>query len=178
MSANRFIAANHGGLTQKSNGLFAFLIARLGTGMGVDHRETRGQVTLLVPALSRFNSSSLPQNAMARIPRLSLPNIAQHIVQSGNNRQAIFFHEDDYNIYLGYLREALAKHGGRLFAFVLMTNHVHLWVLCKTRGGISGLMAHRLAAVMSTISRQGTGARAPRSKVASNPAWCIARVIC
>lgn len=70
--------------------------------MGVDHRGKRGQVTLLVPALSRFNSSSLPQNAMARIPRLSLPNIAQHIVQSGNNRQAIFFHEDDYNIYLGY----------------------------------------------------------------------------
>jgi len=66
---------------------------------------------------------------MARIPRLSLPNIAQHIVQSGNNRQAIFFHEDDYNIYLKYLREALAKHGGRLFAFVLMTNHVHLLVL-------------------------------------------------
>jgi hypothetical protein len=32
----------------------------------------------------------------------------------------------------------LAKHGGRLFAFVLMTNHVHLWVLCATPGRISG----------------------------------------
>ncbi|NOT12200.1 MAG: transposase, partial [Methylococcaceae bacterium] len=29
---------------------------------------------------------------MARLPRLNLPNIPQHIVQRGNNRQAIFFH--------------------------------------------------------------------------------------
>lgn len=97
---------------------------------------------------------------MARIPRLSLPNIAQHIVQSGNNRQAIFFHEDDYNIYLGYLREALAKHGSRLFAFVLMTNHVHLLVLCETPGGISGLMQsvgrRYVRYINATYRRSGT----------------------
>ncbi|MCK9619156.1 MAG: hypothetical protein M0R47_01325 [Methylobacter sp.] len=27
----------------------------------------------------------------------------------------------------------MAKHGGRLFAFVLMTNHVHLLVLCEKK---------------------------------------------
>jgi len=46
---------------------------------------------------------------MPRLPRLNLPNVPQHIVQRGNNRQPIFFHEEDYCIYLEYLREALKK---------------------------------------------------------------------
>ncbi len=32
---------------------------------------------------------------MARLPRLNLPNIPQHVVQRGNNRQLCFF--SDYN---------------------------------------------------------------------------------
>lgn len=77
---------------------------------------------------------------MARLPRLNLPNVPQHIVQRGNNRQAIFFHEDDYGVYLEYLREALLKNACKLYAFVLMTNHVHLLVLGESAGGTSGLM--------------------------------------
>jgi len=77
---------------------------------------------------------------MSRLPRLDLPNIPQHIVQRGNNRQPIFFHEDDYCTYLEYLREALVKSNCKLYAFVQMTNHVHLLALGETLGGISGLM--------------------------------------
>jgi putative transposase len=75
-------------------------------------------------------------------------------------RQAIFFHEDDYNIYLGYLREALAKRGARRFALVLMTNHVHLLILCETPGGISGLMEsvgrRYVRYINATYRRSGT----------------------
>jgi len=77
---------------------------------------------------------------MPRLPRLNLPNIPQHIVQRGNNRQPIFFHEDDYCTYLEYLREALVKNNCKLYAFVQMTNHVHLLALGETPGGVSSLM--------------------------------------
>lgn len=77
---------------------------------------------------------------MPRLPRLNFPNIPQHIVQRGNNRQTIFFHEDDYHTYLDYLREALIKNGCKLYAFVLMTNHVHLLASGETSAGISALM--------------------------------------
>jgi putative transposase len=77
---------------------------------------------------------------MARLPRLDLPNVPQHIVQRGNNRQPIFFHEDDYCTYIEYLREALAKNHCQLYAFVLMTNHVHLLTLGEAPGAVSGLM--------------------------------------
>ena len=37
---------------------------------------------------------------MARLPRLNLLNIPQHIVQRGNNRQVTFVKVDDYVVYL------------------------------------------------------------------------------
>jgi len=69
-------------------------------------------------------------------PRLDLPHVPQHIVQRGNNLQPIFFHEDDYGVYLEYLCGALVKNNCRLYAFVLMTNHVHLLALGETSSGV------------------------------------------
>ncbi len=41
---------------------------------------------------------------MARLARLNLPGIPQHIVQRGNNRQVCFFTEQDYTVYLSKLK--------------------------------------------------------------------------
>ena len=46
---------------------------------------------------------------MARLPRLNLPSIPQHVVQRGNNRQACFFAEQDYTVYLSKLKDAINK---------------------------------------------------------------------
>lgn len=63
---------------------------------------------------------------MARLPRIIVPGQALHIIQRGNNRQACFFADVDYRYYLDSLTEAAARFGGRVHAYVLMTNHVHL----------------------------------------------------
>jgi putative transposase len=55
-----------------------------------------------------------------------LPEIPQHVVQRGNNRQAVFFERSDYRRYLDCLEEAGERYGCRVHAYVLMTNHVHL----------------------------------------------------
>ena len=77
---------------------------------------------------------------MPRLPRLDLPNIPQHVVQRGNNRQPMFFCAEDYVNYLNYLQAGLSKYHCQLYAFVLMTNHVHLLVNSDKAGGVSGLM--------------------------------------
>ena len=63
---------------------------------------------------------------MPRKPRMYLPGLPCHVVQRGNNREACFFCEDDYRLYLGCLGEACERYGVELHAYVLMTNHVHL----------------------------------------------------
>jgi putative transposase len=60
-----------------------------------------------------------------------------HIVQRGNSRQAVFFSDDDYVAYLRWLQEACEKHGCRIHAYVLMSNHVHLLMTPQSRESIS-----------------------------------------
>jgi putative transposase len=77
---------------------------------------------------------------MARQPRLDLPGIPQHVVQRANDRQVCFAADTDYLRYLQELREALSKHDCAVHAYVLMTNHVHLFATPAATGGISRMM--------------------------------------
>jgi putative transposase len=63
---------------------------------------------------------------MARLPRYVIPGQPQHIIQRGNNRQAIFAADADYAFFRDALVEAAKKHGLAIHAYVWMTNHVHL----------------------------------------------------
>jgi putative transposase len=47
---------------------------------------------------------------MARLPRLSFVGCPQHIIQLGNNRQAYFFAEQDYTVYLDKLKNPATEH--------------------------------------------------------------------
>ena len=85
---------------------------------------------------------------MARLPRYLVPGQPQHVVQRGNNRQAVFGGEQDYRFYLKCLTEACRRHGLAVHAYVLMTNHVHLlatpgseFSLSKTMQSVAGRYA-------------------------------------
>ena len=73
---------------------------------------------------------------MARLGRYFLPDQPLHVIQRGNNRQKIFFADDDFALYRDWLAEAAAANGCAIHAYVLMTNHVHLLV---TPGGADSL---------------------------------------
>lgn len=63
---------------------------------------------------------------MARLPRYVIPGHPQHIIQRGNNRQAIFAADADYAFFCEALIDAAKKHALTVHAYVWMTNHVHL----------------------------------------------------
>lgn len=65
---------------------------------------------------------------MARLPRFFAPGIPLHVIQRGNNREALFRQITDYQAYLDWLKEAAQRHECAIHAYVLMTNHVHLLV--------------------------------------------------
>src|SRR4051812_24284064 len=86
-------------------------------------REKRGQSDLLTGSPAPWYRSPLKTeiSAMPRPSRLILPHQTHHIVQRGNNRQAVFFSEDDRQLFLRWLGKALAAEGCALHAYVLMT---------------------------------------------------------
>jgi len=77
---------------------------------------------------------------MPRRARILLPNTPIHIIQRGNNRQACFYAEQDYQFYLNWLAEYADEYDCAIHAFVLMTNHVHLLISSSKMEGPSRLM--------------------------------------
>ncbi|HSW12368.1 MAG TPA: transposase [Solimonas sp.] len=63
---------------------------------------------------------------MPRIGRLVVEGYPHHVVQRGHNRSVVFAAPEDFERYLGDLRELKEAFGIRLYAYCLMTNHVHL----------------------------------------------------
>jgi len=69
---------------------------------------------------------------MARLGRFFIEGQALHVIQRGNNRQPVFFVEDDYANYRQWLIAAAADNGLSVHAHVFMTNHIHLLVTPET----------------------------------------------
>jgi putative transposase len=63
---------------------------------------------------------------MPRIARIVIPDLPHHITHKGNNKQDIFFVEDDRHAYLDILKDNCEKYGLNILAYCLMTNHIHL----------------------------------------------------
>ncbi|MCY1501129.1 Transposase IS200 like protein [compost metagenome] len=78
---------------------------------------------------------------MPRVGRVLLPNYPHHIVQRGHNRQVVFAENADFERYLADLRELKDAFGVKVYAFCLMTNHVHLLLApSDSLGGLRQLM--------------------------------------
>jgi len=77
---------------------------------------------------------------MARLPRLCLPGLPQHIIQRGGNRQACFASQEDFAAYAYWLEKCANKYQVEIHAWVLMTNHVHLLATPETNSGVSKMM--------------------------------------
>lgn len=97
---------------------------------------------------------------MPRRPRIILPNVPQHIIQRGINRQVCFYADEDYCLYLEWLKEYAYKSECQIHAYVLMTNHVHLLVSTEKVDAIAYLMKvlsqRYVQYINKTYKRSGT----------------------
>ena len=62
---------------------------------------------------------------MPRIARVVFAGVPHHITQRGNRRADVFWTDDDRQKYLALLHEYAARHQLLVWAYCLMTNHVH-----------------------------------------------------
>jgi putative transposase len=77
---------------------------------------------------------------MPRRQRLQAAGLPVHIIQRGNNRQACFFADEDYQFFLDCLVKLAKRFRCALHAYVLMTNHFHLLLSSELEAGPSLLM--------------------------------------
>lgn len=77
---------------------------------------------------------------MARLPRLSLADQPHHVIQRGNNRQAIVIDNLDRERLMALWAEHAPRFGVALHAYVLMDNHFHLLATPTTAEGLPKFM--------------------------------------
>lgn len=77
---------------------------------------------------------------MARLPRIELVGVPQHIIQRGNNRQVCFASDENLSAYANWLKEYSQKFEVQVHAWVFMTNHVHLLCTPMKPKAISKMM--------------------------------------
>ena len=77
---------------------------------------------------------------MARLPRLTVAGYSHHVIQRGNNRQAIVKADADREVLLELLGENAKKHQVAINAYVLMDNHFHLLLTPETGEGVPLMM--------------------------------------
>ncbi|MDY6874279.1 MAG: transposase [Chloroflexota bacterium] len=63
---------------------------------------------------------------MPRKARILVPETPHHIRHRGHNRQTVFSQDEDYQYYLENLFNLKKEFDCRVYAWCLMTNHVHL----------------------------------------------------
>ena len=63
---------------------------------------------------------------MPRRARVIVPGLPHHITHRGNRRSDIFRRVEDRLIYLRLLRKHAEQEGLQIWAYALMTNHIHL----------------------------------------------------
>jgi putative transposase len=74
---------------------------------------------------------------MGRVARAVVAGCPHHVTQRGNRRGDVFEVDEDREAYLTFLQQYMAKHGVSLWAYCLMTNHVHLIVVPEEEQSLS-----------------------------------------
>jgi len=97
---------------------------------------------------------------MPRQPRLIVVGYPHHLIIRGNNRSAIFYNEKDQHFFIQCLFDTKEDTGSLIYAYCLMTNHVHLLIEPKTKDGIRKMMQslgrRYVRYINSTYKRTGT----------------------
>ena len=96
---------------------------------------------------------------MARLARVVAPGYPHHVVQRGNRRLPTFFRDDDYWLYPKLMTEWCEVFPVDIWAYCLMTNHVHLIAVPETADGLRRAMgeAHRRYTAAINKREQWTG---------------------
>ncbi|MEZ5605776.1 MAG: transposase [Burkholderiaceae bacterium] len=77
---------------------------------------------------------------MARQARLTVPGYPHHIIQRGNNRQAVVLDDEDRRRLLEGIQEHAGAAQVAVHAYVLMSNHLHLLVTPTAADGVPRMM--------------------------------------
>jgi putative transposase len=78
---------------------------------------------------------------MARPLRIQYPNAWYHVMNRGRRGEAVFLDDQDYTVFIDFLKETCHMWGIGVAAYCLMSNHYHL-LMQTPQGNLDRCMRH------------------------------------
>ncbi|HOV72865.1 MAG TPA: transposase [Candidatus Hydrogenedentes bacterium] len=120
---------------------------------------------------------------MSRVGRVVVPGFPHHVTQRGNRRSDVFVTDTDREAYLALLGKYASRYGLSVWAYCLMSNHIHLIVVPEREEslGLALRDAHTVYALRFN-SRTGLSGHVWQGRFYSSPLddahlWAATRYI-
>ncbi len=91
---------------------------------------------------------------MSRFARVVAPGFPHHLTHRGNRGSDVFFTEEDRERYLQWLREYCEAFGAEIWAYCLMSNHVHLIVVPRHADSLARAVGKTHMRYARSVNRQ------------------------
>ena len=121
---------------------------------------------------------------MPRSARICAIHFPHHVTQRGNNREAVFFDDDDREFYLKILGKYSSQYNLDIWAYCLIVNHVHLLAVPKREDSLAkGLGSTNLVYTQYVNRRYGRSGRVWQNRffsavIENEPyLWAVVRYI-
>jgi putative transposase len=88
------------------------------------------------------------------VARVEVPDCPHHVTQRGNRRGLIFKDEEDRGAYVTFLKKYAEKHELDIWAYGLMTNHVHFIAVPRSLASLSGTFRDAHAVYAQRFNRE------------------------
>jgi putative transposase len=120
---------------------------------------------------------------MSRIARVVVPGLPHHVTQRGNGRQVTFLSDQDRYLYLDLLHRYRRQYGVSVWAYCLMSNHVHLLAVPERQDSLTRTLGrtHADYARYWNLRRNSCGhvwqARFYSCPLEDDQIWVVARYV-
>jgi len=91
---------------------------------------------------------------MARLARVVVPGVPHHLTQRGNRQEDVFFADADRRNFLSLLGEQCEPYGLQIWAYCLMSNHVHLVAVPATSDSLGRAMRRLNSQYAAYVNRR------------------------
>lgn len=91
---------------------------------------------------------------MSRQARIIIPNFPHHILNRGNNKEIIFFDDEDFKFFLRQVKKYKEKYGIKIYHYCVMPNHHHFLVEPPTSQALINFMHDLMTVYAQHVQRK------------------------
>lgn len=91
---------------------------------------------------------------MPRTARIVIPNFPHHILNRANNKEIIFFGDEDFKFFLRQAKKYKQKFGLKIYHYCVMPNHYHFLIEPSSKESLVGFMQALILVYAQYVQRK------------------------